>query len=366
MLLKKPINENNKENKKRRQVLNYLAFIKFWAMILIIRSHFDESKIKKIYYGRRMCEFLFVSSGFLVGYNYYKKAMPATFYNSWKYAYKHLKTFYPLHIINSFYSIFTYKGKFNLTYYEKLIFNCLLVKVYVMGFNNISWFISVLLLCYFLSPLFLGGIGNINNSLIIFSLVVFIRAGIELLIKNGAENILSINFHFNHVIKLMEFYLGMLMIPLFLKIKCFLDKYENKIYLKYLFTNIQIIFPVFIYFIMLEFNYKLSRCYFVLIFGLCIFSISFDYGYLSIIIKKKIFQEIMSCQMEMYLLHLNLNSILMKILISHWPQNSEFKFLMQIIFIFIISYIYKKIFKERLANLLDKIINIFFTIFIIN
>ena len=205
MLIEKPLNEHKKDNEKRRQTLNYISFIKFWAMILIIRWHLYYRKFR-INYGVRMCEFLFVSSGFLVGYNYYKKAMPATFYNSWKYAYKHLKTFYPLHIINSFYSIFTYKGKFNLTYYEKLIFNCLLVKVYVMGFNNISWFISVLLLCYFLSPLFLGGIGNINNSLIIFSLVVFIRAGIELLIKNGAENILSINFHFNHVIKLMEFH----------------------------------------------------------------------------------------------------------------------------------------------------------------
>jgi peptidoglycan/LPS O-acetylase OafA/YrhL len=170
MLEEKSLNEDKKNNKKRRQPLNYIAFIKFWAMILIIKWHLFQDIKCKINYGARMCELLFVSSGFLVGYNYYKREMPATYYISFKYAYKHLRSFYPLHIINSLYTILTIKGKFNLTLYEKLIFNFLLVKAYAMGFNGISWFINVLLLCYFLSPLLLVGIRNINNSLIIFFL----------------------------------------------------------------------------------------------------------------------------------------------------------------------------------------------------
>ena len=116
----------------------------------------------------------------------------------------------------------------------------------------------------------------------------------------------------------MEFYLGMLMIPLFFKIKCFYDKIKNKFYLKIFYSYIQIIFPIIIYFIMLKFNGKLIRGYFVLIFCLCIFLISFDYGYSSIIIKNKIFKEAMSCQLEMYLLQLNLNTILVKILKMHF------------------------------------------------
>ena len=41
-------------------------------------------------------------------------------------------------------------------------------------------------------------------------MVAFIRVGIELIIKYGAVNIMGLNFHYHHVIRLMEFYLGML------------------------------------------------------------------------------------------------------------------------------------------------------------
>ena len=176
-------------NKKRREILNYIAFIKFLSMILIIKWHlYYGCKNRRIDYGSRMCDFLFVSSGFLVGYNYYKRAMPSTYYSSCKYTYKHLRSFYPLHIINSFYWIYSYKGKFNSTDYEMLFFNFLMVKVwsrynsFAMGFNGISWFISALLFCYFLSPFLLGGIQNIKNSLIIFSFVALFRVSIEELI----------------------------------------------------------------------------------------------------------------------------------------------------------------------------------------
>ena len=112
MLLEKPYNENKKEKKeKKREALNYISLIKYWSMILIIRKHIYKWKQHKIDYGARMCEFLFISSGFLVCYNYYKRAMPPTYNSSCKYTYKHLRTFYPLHFINSLYCIYRYKKK---------------------------------------------------------------------------------------------------------------------------------------------------------------------------------------------------------------------------------------------------------------
>ena len=269
--------------------------------------------------------------------------MPSTYYASCKYTYRHLRAFYPLHTINSFYWICSYKSKFNLTDYEILIYNFLLVKVWSRrrhlagSFNGISWFVSALLFCYFLCPFLLGGIQNIN--------------------------IMDFNFHYSPVIRLMDFYLGMLMIPLFLKIKSYLDKIHNKSNLKFIFTSIQIIFPVIIYFIMLEYNNKLIRCYFVLIFCFCIFLISYDYGYLSYIFKKKLSKEIMSCQMEMYLLQRSLNTILVKVLNSHMPKNEELKFSIKVAFIFIISYFYKKKLKEKLAVFMDILFNLFKNIF---
>ena len=376
MLLPKPYNKNKEDNKKRRDPLNYIAVMKFWAMIIIIRWHvyqWKQPRKYRIYYGARMCEFLFISSGFLVGYNYYKRPMPATYYASFKYAYKHLRNFYPLHILNSIYLIYIRvcidKRKFTLTDYEMLIFNFLLVKVWSndpkfgIGFNGISWFINVQLYLYFLSPFLLVGIQNVKNSLIIFGLVTFTRLGIEILIRKGALNFLDFNFHYGPVIRLLEFYLGMLMIPLFDKIKFLLDKIKNSIFMKYFFTIIQSIIPIIIYYIMLKYNY-LYRCYFVLIFCPFTFLISLDYGYLSNINNNKICKKIMSCQMEMYLLQSQLNNTLRLILKNHWPNNRELTFSIKVGFIFLISYIYKKLFRDKFAIFMDKIIDILQKIFI--
>ena len=355
-------------NLKKREALHYIAFMKFWAMILILRWHLYRWKRRRIDYGARMSEFLFVSSGFLVGYNYYKRAMPATYEASFKYAYKHLRAFYPLHIINSICCAIYLNLKFTLTNCEMLIFNFLLVKAwskyvsYGMGFNGISWFVSVLLFLYFLSPFLLQGIKSIKNSLIIFIFVAISRLGIGLLIKNGAVNFMDINFHRGPIIKAMDFYLGMLVIPLFLRIKESLDIIQNNICVKCFFTIIQLVFPFVIYIIMLKYRF-LDRMYFVFIFVVSIFIIGFDYGYISNIIKKKICKEIMSCQMEMYLSHINLNKILVKIMKNNWPKNNELAFFINCIFIFINAYAYKKLLKDKLAIFMDKIVEHFKKIF---
>lgn len=376
MLLPKTFNRNKENNNKRRETLNYIAVLKFWAMIIIIRWHiyqWRQPRKYRIYYGARMCEFLFISSGFLVGYNYYKRPMPPTYYASFKYSYKHLRNFYPLHVINSLYWIYIRvyidKKKFTLTDYEMLIFNFLLVKVlsskpeFGIGFNGISWFVNVQLYLYFLSPFLLVGIQNVKNSIIIFVLITFTRVGLELLINNGALNFMDFNFHYGSFIRLLEFYLGMLMIPLFDKMKCFLDKIKNNIYMKYFFTIIQMIFPIIIYYIMLKYK-NLYRCFFVLIFCLFTFLISFDYGYLSNINTKKVCKKIMSCQMEMYLLQSHLNNTLKIIFKNHWPKNAELTFSIKVEFIFVISYIYKILLKEKLAKFMDKIIDLLKIVFI--
>ena len=84
----------------------------------------------KIDYGARMCEILFISSGFLVGYNYYKRRMPDTFNTSFKYVYKHLRTFYPLEVINVMYGVYKYKNKFGRSEVEIFILNILIMKTY--------------------------------------------------------------------------------------------------------------------------------------------------------------------------------------------------------------------------------------------
>ena len=121
-------------------------------MIKIIKWHIYNWGAKPIDYGARMCEILFISSGFLVGYNHYDKNMPCDYETSFKYLYKHLRTFYPLEFINTLYGYFSRPGKkYNLTEYEILVSNFLMIKSwsrysnFASCFNGISWFLSALL-----------------------------------------------------------------------------------------------------------------------------------------------------------------------------------------------------------------------------
>ena len=221
-------------------------------MIKIIKWHIYFWESITIDYGARMCEILFISSGFLVGYNHYKINMPCDYKTSFKYLYKHLRTFYPLEFFNTIYGFYINHGKkYSLTEFEILISNFLMIKswsrfsILASCFNGIAWFLSALLFCYFLVPILLQGIQNIKTSLILFFIVSFIRIATEEVIIYGALNLFDANFHRGPIIRLLEFYMGMLLIPMFFYIKNFLDKYKNKLWFKIIYFKIQLM----IYFI---------------------------------------------------------------------------------------------------------------------
>jgi len=204
----------NNINSKRRAKLNYIAFIKFLAMIKLIKWHIYSWKSKPIDYGARMCEILFIASGFLVGYNYYKRNMPCDYKTSFNYSYKHLRTFYPLEFIVTIYGFCNnQRKKYNLTTFEILIGELLMIKSWsrykdlAAYFNGISWFLSVLLFCYFLVPILLQGIKNLKISFILFFIVAFIRVATEEVILNGSINFFDAHFHRGPIIRLLEFYI---------------------------------------------------------------------------------------------------------------------------------------------------------------
>ena len=317
MILNLESSKYNNGLELKRKHLYYIAFIKFLSMIIIIKWHIIKWEKKPVDFGARMCEILFVSSGFLVGYNHYKKLMPSTFQQSFKYAYKSMRTFYPLEILNLILNIILNEKfkirKINLTTIEILISNIFIIKSWsrykfiYFSFNGISWFLSSLLFCYFMTPFLLIGIRNIKISFILFFIIALIRIGIEEFVKHGALNIFDFKFHVGPIIRCMEFYLGMLISPLFFYFKIYLDNKDNKILFKFLFTLEQIVLPIIVYYLMNKYDRIIHRCYFVLIFCAFLFIIGFDYGCISDIFSMKIIQKIMSYQMEMYLFHLTVN-----------------------------------------------------------
>lgn len=292
---------------KPRKYLNFISFLKFISMIIIIKFHLFHWKIKPIHIAQRMVEFLFVSSGFLVGYNYYKRPMPNTFHQSFKYAYKRFRTFYPLELINLILYIFFIKNiklnQLNLTDIEVIIANILMIKSWssykfvFFSFNGVSWFLSSLLFCYFMVPFLLCGIETLKKSIILFNLIAIIRIGIQEFINHKTFNIFNINLHVNPIIRCLEFYLGMLMIPFYFNVKYYFNKIHNNYYFKILFTFIEIILIIILYFLIIRFIKDNYRCYFVLLFCLFIFVIGSDYGYLSDIFSLKFFRIIISYQM---------------------------------------------------------------------
>ena len=361
-------------NPKRRKPLFYISFIKFIAMILIIKWHIIPWKRRPIDYGARMCEILFIASGFLVGYNYYQKSLPCTFFFSFKYVYRHLRAVYPLIFINTLYRIFFYLNNkpIKLLDIEVFTINILMMVPwsryysFTLSLNGISWFISIIYFCYFLTPFLLFGIKNIKVSLILLLTIDVIRISIEEFICKGATNILDINFHFGPIIRCMEFYLGMLLIPLYFKLKYYLDKMKNYFMFKMFFSFIQVILVIFIHYLMLKYNNILYRCYFIQFSLIFIFITGYDYGYLSNIFSITICRKIMSCQVEMYLMQITIDKTLKKskaIIYLENQLNREILFLIKLIIIFGFSFIYILFFKERFAKYMDKVSLFFYKIF---
>ena len=167
----------------------------------------------------------------------------------------------------------------------------------------------------------------------------------------------------------MEFYLGMLISPLFFYFNIYLDNKKNKIFLKLLFSLEQIILPIMVYYLMIKYDRIIHRCYFVLIFCAFLFIIGFDYGCFSDIFSIKIIKKIMSYQMEMYLFHLSVNKLILKIIQItkiKFMISFELKFFLKLIIIFTFSFFYKTLMKEKFANFMDKIIDFFKNIFKFN
>ena len=359
----------NKINNRKQNKLYYLAFIKFIAMIIIIKWHIINWPKRPIDYGARMCEILFISSGFLVGYNYYNKNIQCNYEASFKYYYKHLRQIYPLNTIITiigFYIAPKRKNKF--TGFELLMSNLLLIKSWSRFciksgfFTGHTWFLSSLLFSYFLSPLLLQGIKNIKRAIILFVCTSLIRIITEEKIKTDSINMFDINFHYGPVVRLLEFYMGMLLIPIFFYFKKYFDNYQKKVWFKVIFTIIHLVSPLLAFYFMKKYERILYRCYFVLIFCVFVFLSSYDYGYLNIFIENKIFLTIISYQTEIYLLQFIINGFFKRIINMKKFESlfhREIQFIIKLFIIFLFAFIYKLFCKEKLTKMLDKIIILF-------
>lgn len=335
-----------------------LSGLKFLAMIMIVWWHLGNPS-RTIDWGARMCEFLFVSSGFLVGYNYYFRGMPDSRKFSFEYVFKKLKTTWPLHIITTVFLIFVNIKSFQVTDIPSWISNFFLLQAwqlnkYSISFNGISWFLSALMFCYFLAPFFIKFIKHIKISVLMLFFVVMLRVSIELFESVGlCEYIFSI--HFSPIIRSLEFFCGMLLVPVYYILKNKTQALSKKSWFILVWTSIQIALIVLTVFLMIAFDKTWLRAYYVIWF--CVFTLlsAIDCGLFAILFSNTFIQKIVNLQFEIYLLQLVIDCIVVKLFkVLHLEMNINFAFVIKLCALFLIAFLYNRFIKNKLSAIMEK------------
>ncbi len=171
--------------------------------------------------GARLCEILFVISGFLVAYNYIDENFPATLEQSYSYTSKKFKRIWPIHFfafalvaVNT--AITDPEVLFSKKTIVSAVVNLSLLQAWstdFFSFNGATWFISALLFCYFSSPALLYVIRKYNSKVLLV-LAILIRIVLE---KASVDEISvwTFNYHVSPVIRCIEFFIGMNLVPLY-------------------------------------------------------------------------------------------------------------------------------------------------------
>lgn len=177
--------------------------------------------------GARACEVLFVTAGFLIGCRHYDSFISAGLRQSWDYASAKLAKIWPVHfitflIISAYLASSDPQSFFSPATAWKAVVNLCLMQAWStdpFSFNSVSWFVSALLFCWFMAPLLMPVLKRSRYVIAAaFAGCAILRIAIELGSSNGIGDI-SIDFHVFPVVRCMEFFLGMLMVPAYNALK---------------------------------------------------------------------------------------------------------------------------------------------------
>lgn len=171
--------------KKRFDAIQTLRFMCF---LMVFADHSGFYKRTGFHEYGELCliSVFLMMSGFLMVYSYINRELPETLEGYFKFSLGKIKKLYPLHVETAFIQLFIililYRSLIadNImallrTLWEFIVNLCLMqawvpdFQHYVFNFNGPSWFLSVMLLAYFLFPImlrFLKKLGDIRKILI--------------------------------------------------------------------------------------------------------------------------------------------------------------------------------------------------------
>ena len=343
----------------RHKNIDSLSGIKAIAMILLFWLH-STIPDPSVDLGNVSCAILFLTSGFLVGYNNYHVDVPATWKESVKYTSGKIIKFWPAHFLALvLVAIVAIRPLFTFSTMFTALLNLSLLQAWsnnihvFFSFNGASWFLSALIFCYFLSPLLIKLAKDLKVSGALFIIVFGIRYLIDYL--NAAyPQFLGFNIHVSPVVRSLEYFLGMLLVPLFMRFKSLAN--GKRTFLLFTFLEIAVTTLV-IFFLITHLNSY--RTYSAILFSLLVFVFSFDRGLLSRFLSLKPFAWFSSIQFEFYIFHQALIVVLGGILSTILPDWRIMNAVLFLIVVFVAVF-YKRVFSDILTSWMKKLVNIIF------
>lgn len=215
------------ENSSRKERISSFTGLKVIAILLLFWHH-GPLTVPAGDMGARPVELLIIISGFLTAYNYIDSGIGGSIGDAYRFMARHLVKFWPLHIciLLCYLVLSGVSGElFTGTGIARAFLNLFLLQAWSpytstsFAFNGSSWFLSAILFCYFMAPFFLEFARKRKHCLLLFAILALARFLLEYACLKYKGEIFLINFHTNPLVRSMEFFMAVLLYPLFEKTK---------------------------------------------------------------------------------------------------------------------------------------------------
>jgi peptidoglycan/LPS O-acetylase OafA/YrhL len=278
--------------------------------------------------GARCCEFFFAASGFLVWISHKSKEKPCTWKASAAYVKTKLISIWPIHFLAFCLCLCIMPPAEILTLSTLLrgLINLLLFQSWIdieqifFSFNGPSWFLSSLLFCYFVTPVLLRFIRRRRKIWLIFPVVFLIRYAIEEIQFRYPNMYSDFNIHVSPVLRMMEFFLGMMAGSVWDYLREKYALYKNRFnqafpFIGFSLLEVGLLFLTAYLFVVRQNGW--GRAIFALWFCFIILVFAFDEGIISQIMALKPFTWFSSIQFEFYIFHIPIINLVAKYIEPH-------------------------------------------------
>jgi peptidoglycan/LPS O-acetylase OafA/YrhL len=346
------------ERTNAREMLNALTSFRFIAALMVFIFHVGiGSAYQTGYIG---VSFFFILSGFIMTYTYKDKlgslGSPDV-YQIKKYFIARLAKIYPVHFFTfvlaiPYYFFIPLKHE-TVLYVFQAITNLLLIHSFIpfgnISFNGVSWSLSDELFFYLLFPFILFiTIKRINRIVAKLGFICLLFAILLLtFILLPQNNFTTWLAYYFPVVRIFEFFVGIVMGLVFLETKVLLSKFSKWIFSLTEFTSVFLLIVLIFNATNLSQNIRYSLIYIPCL-SLVIFVFAFQKGLISVFLTKKTFIYLGEISFSFYMIH----NLVLSYIFFLWQPNitSTLTILFCLIISLILSMLLFKFFEEPLRK----------------